>query len=64
MDLEYKSKSTTYLATAFQNLYKKREEDDSTDLVVVYEQEAGEWQGGMFVIEKEIPVHSFVLATR
>ena len=61
MDLEYKSKSSSYLALAFQNLYKKREEDDSTDLVVVYEQSVG---GGMFVIEKEIPVHSFILVTR
>ena len=59
-ELEYTSNCTKSLASAFQNLYERRDEDDSTDLVVVYE-ELGE---DLLVFEKEIPVHSFVLATR
>ena len=51
---------TKSLASAFQNLYKRRDEDDSTDLVVVCE-EVGD---DLLSFDKEIPVHSFVLGTR
>ena len=51
---------TKSLASAFQDLYKRRDEDDSTDLFVVC-QEVGD---DLLGFDKEIPVHSFVLATR
>ena len=51
---------TKSLALAFQNLYKRRDEDNSTDLVVVCE-EVGD---DLLCFDKEIPVHSFVLGTR
>ena len=58
--MDSRTNCTKSLATAFKNLYKRRYEDDSTDLVVVYE-DLGE---DLLVFEKEIPVHSFVLTTR
>ena len=51
---------TKSLASAFQDLYERRDEDGSTDLVVFCE-EVGD---DLLVFEKEIPVHSFVLETR
>ena len=59
-DMDSTSICTKSLASAFQNLYKGRDEDDSTDLVVVCEEVGDDLLG----FDKEIPVHSFVLATR
>ena len=58
--MESNSICTKSLVSAFQNLYKRRNEDKSTDLVVVYQEEGED----LLVPEKEIPVHSFVLAAR
>ena len=59
-DMDSTSICTKSLVSAFKSLYKRRGEDDSTDLVVVCEEKGDD----LLVWEKEIPVHSFILKTR